>query len=94
MADWGPTVAQELRNDVKFALGFKVGKKLRPLTYTERDLVAAAIVDHIKLCNWKVERGPPISRRVGHSKRFSRSRNEGRLGARSGSWRPRARVMV
>jgi hypothetical protein len=61
MADWGPTVAQELRNDVKFALGFKVGKKLRPLTYTERDLVAAAIVDHIKLCNWKVERGPPWS---------------------------------
>jgi hypothetical protein len=24
-------------------------------------LVAAAIVDHIKLCNWKVERGPPWS---------------------------------
>ncbi len=59
MAEWGPTVADELRNDVKFALGFKVEKKLRPLMDAERDMVAAAIVDHIKLCNWKVERGPP-----------------------------------
>jgi hypothetical protein len=31
----------------------------RPLTDTERDMVAEAIVEHIKLCNWKVERGPP-----------------------------------
>lgn len=55
----GPTVAEELRRDVRFALGWKVGKKLRPLTDTERDMVADAIVEHIRLCNWKVERGPP-----------------------------------
>jgi hypothetical protein len=58
MPDWGPTVAEELRRDVRFALGFKVGKKLRPLTDVERDIVADAIVEHIRLCNWKVERGP------------------------------------
>ncbi len=40
-----------------FALTFKVGKSRRPLTDTERDMVADAIVDHIKLCNWKVEGG-------------------------------------
>ena len=59
MADWGPTVADELRRDVRFALGWKVGKKLRPLTDTERDMAAAAILEHIRLCNWKIERGPP-----------------------------------
>jgi hypothetical protein len=59
MAEWGPTVAEELRRDVRFALTFKVGKSRRPLTDTERDMVADAIVDHIKLCNWKVERGAP-----------------------------------
>jgi len=57
MAVWGPAVAEELRRDVRFALTFKVGKSLRPLTDTERDMVADAIVDHIKLCNWKVEGG-------------------------------------
>ena len=31
-----------------------------PLTDTERDIVAAAIVEHIRLCNWKVERGAPL----------------------------------
>jgi hypothetical protein len=45
MPDWGPTVAEELRRDVRFALGFKVGKKLRPLTDVERDIVADAIVE-------------------------------------------------
>jgi hypothetical protein len=55
---WPPNVAEELRNDVRFALGWKIGKKLRPLTDTERDMVAAAIVEHIRLCNWRVERGP------------------------------------
>jgi hypothetical protein len=29
------------------------------LTDTERDMVAAAIVEHIRLCSWNVERGPP-----------------------------------
>jgi hypothetical protein len=59
MAEWGPTVANELRRDVRFALGWKVGKKLRPLTDTEREMAADAIVEHIRLCNWKIERGPP-----------------------------------
>jgi hypothetical protein len=27
--------------------------------HVERDMVADAIVEHIKLCNWTVERGPP-----------------------------------
>jgi hypothetical protein len=49
----------ELRNDVRFALSFKVGRKQQPLTDTERDRVAAAIVEHIRLCNWRVEREPP-----------------------------------
>ena len=31
----------------KFALRFKVGRKQQPLT----DMVAAAIVEHIRLCN-------------------------------------------
>jgi hypothetical protein len=56
---WPPTVTEELRNDVRFALRFKVGRKQQPLTDTERDMVAAAIVEHIRLCNWRVERGPP-----------------------------------
>jgi len=56
VADWGPTVADELRRDVRFALGWKVGQKLRPLTDTERDMAAAAILEHIRLCNWKIER--------------------------------------
>jgi hypothetical protein len=38
----------------RFALGWKVGKKLRPLTDTERDMVAEPIVEHIRLCNWKI----------------------------------------
>ena len=59
MAVWGPAVAEELRRDVRFALTFKVGKSRRPLTDTERDMVADAIVQHIRLCNWKVERGAP-----------------------------------
>jgi hypothetical protein len=54
---WAPTVTEELRNDVRFALGWKVGKMLRPVTDTERDMVAAAIVEHIRLCYWRVERG-------------------------------------
>jgi hypothetical protein len=33
-----------LRNDVRFALRFKVGKRQQPLTDVERDMVAAAIV--------------------------------------------------
>ena len=56
---WPPNVTEELRNDVRFALRFKVGRKQQPLNEKERDMVAAAIVEHIRMCNWKVERGPP-----------------------------------
>ena len=62
---WAPTVTEELRNDVRFALTFKVGRKQQPLTDTERDIVAAAIVEHIRLCNWRVERGPSWGRVCG-----------------------------
>jgi hypothetical protein len=48
-----------LRNNVRFALRFKIGRKQQSLTDAERDMVAAAIVEHIRLCNWKVERGSP-----------------------------------
>jgi hypothetical protein len=48
---WGPTITDELRNEVRFALRFKVGRNQQPLTDTERDMVAAAIVEHIRLCN-------------------------------------------
>jgi hypothetical protein len=58
MPEWGPTVADEWPGRA-LRVGWKVGKKLRPLTDTERDMVADAIVEHIRLCNWKVERGPP-----------------------------------
>jgi hypothetical protein len=54
-----PTRTEELRNDVRFALRFEVGRKQQPPTDTERDMVAAAIVEHIRLCNWKVERAAP-----------------------------------
>jgi hypothetical protein len=40
-------------------LTFKVGRSRRPLTDTERDMVADAIVEHLQLANWKIERGPP-----------------------------------
>ena len=54
-----PTRTEELRNDVRFALRFEVGRKQQPPTDTERDIVAAAMVEHIRLCNWKVERAAP-----------------------------------
>jgi hypothetical protein len=37
MAEWGPTVAEELRRDVRFALTFKACKSRRPLADAERD---------------------------------------------------------
>jgi hypothetical protein len=59
MAAWGPTVADKLRSDIRFALVFKVGRRRRPLTDVERDMVAHGIVEHLKLCNWRIEHGPP-----------------------------------
>ena len=38
---WAPTITEELRNDLRFALRFKVGRKQQPLTDTERDMVMA-----------------------------------------------------
>jgi hypothetical protein len=72
MAERGPTVAEELRRDVRFALTFKVGKSRRPLTDT--GMVADAIVDHIKLCNWRSSAG-----RRGVGLRISQE-NESRTG--------------
>jgi hypothetical protein len=42
---WAPTVTEELRNDVPFALRFKVGRKQQPLTDTERDMVRGCRTD-------------------------------------------------
>jgi hypothetical protein len=58
---WEPSVAEKLRSDVRFALVFKVGRKRRPLTDSDRDLAAHAIVEHLKLCNWRIEPGPPAT---------------------------------
>ena len=52
-------MAEELRKDVRFAVRFEVGRKQQSPSDTERDMVAAAIVEHIRLCNWKVERAAP-----------------------------------
>jgi hypothetical protein len=40
---WPGAEVEELSNDVRFALRFKVGRKQQPLTDIERDMVAAAI---------------------------------------------------
>jgi hypothetical protein len=42
MSDLGPSVAEELHRNVRFALTFKIGNSRRPLTDVERDLVARA----------------------------------------------------
>jgi hypothetical protein len=44
---------------VRFALTFKVGRSPRPLTDAERDLVVAAVVEHLQLANWEIRKGPP-----------------------------------
>jgi hypothetical protein len=44
---------------VRFALTFKVGRSRRPLTDAERDMVSAAVVEHLQLANWVIEKGPP-----------------------------------
>ena len=54
---WPPTVTEELRNDVRFALGSRSAENSSPSQTPERDMVAAAIVEHIRLCNWRVEWG-------------------------------------
>lgn len=59
MPAWSPEIVKAVQSDVRFALTFKVGRSRRPLTEIERDMVAAAIVEHLQLANWKIERGPP-----------------------------------
>jgi len=61
MVYWEPGIAKKLWCDIRFALVFKVGRRRRPLTDPERDLAARAIVEHLKLCNWKIELGPPAT---------------------------------
>ncbi len=59
MPRWPAEIARQVAADVRFALTFKVGRSRRPLTDTERDLVAAAVVEHLQLANWLIERGEP-----------------------------------
>jgi hypothetical protein len=59
MPRWPDKIAEAVIFDVSFALNFKVGRSLRPLTALERKVVAKTIVDHLQLTNWVIERGPP-----------------------------------
>jgi hypothetical protein len=59
MPTWPPEIAKKVAYDVSFALTFKVGRSLRPLTDLERRVVAKTIVDYLQLSNWMIERGPP-----------------------------------
>ena len=59
MPRWPDKIAAAVTFDVAFALDFKVGPTLRPLTDLERRVVAKTIVDYLQLSNWVIERGPP-----------------------------------
>ena len=59
MPRWPDKIAAAVIFDVSFALNFKVGRTLRPLTDLERKVVAKNIVDYLQLSNWVIERGPP-----------------------------------
>jgi hypothetical protein len=50
---WAPTVTEELRNGL--CSGSRSAES-NPVTDVERDMVAATIVEQIRLCNWNVER--------------------------------------
>ena len=57
---WPPTaVTEELRNDVALHCGSRSAENSSPSQTPERDMVAAAIVEHIRRRNWRVQRGPP-----------------------------------
>ena len=58
MPRWSDKIAAAVTFDVSFALNFKVGRTLRPLTDLERKVVAKNIVDYLQLSNWVIERGP------------------------------------
>ena len=59
MPRWSEKSEKAVTFDVAFALNFKVGRTLRPLTDLERKVVAKNIVDYLQLSNWVIERGPP-----------------------------------
>ena len=59
MPRWPDKIAKAVTFDVAFALDFKVGRSLRPLSDLERKVVARNIVDYLQLSNWVIERGPP-----------------------------------
>lgn len=67
MPRWPLDIARQVAADVRFALTFKVGRSRRPLTDAERDLVAAAVVEHLQLANWEIQRGPPATSRGAYS---------------------------
>ena len=46
MPRWPDKIAEAVMFDLAFALNFKVGRTLRPLTDLERKVVAKNIVDH------------------------------------------------
>jgi hypothetical protein len=59
MPRWPDKIVKAVTFDVAFALDFKVGRTLRPLTDLERKVVAKTIVDYLQLSNWVIQRGPP-----------------------------------
>jgi hypothetical protein len=59
MPRWPAALARQVADDVRFALTFRVGRSRRPLTDAERDLVAAAVVEHLQLTNWEIRKGSP-----------------------------------
>ena len=67
MPRWPIDLARRVADDVRFALTFKVGRSRRPLTDAERELVAAAVVEHLQLTNWEIRKGPPATARGAYS---------------------------
>lgn len=53
---------QDLSRDIRFALGKSPARKLG----NDRDLVAKAIVEHLKLCLWQFTRGQPAGFFIRH----------------------------
>jgi hypothetical protein len=64
------TTAQDLRFCVKMGLWkglARIRGMRRALTDDEQDTVAKEIVEHLELCNWKMEPGEPLR---GHGSNF------------------------
>ena len=60
MPRWPNDIARQVAADVRYALAFKVGRSRRPLTDQERDAVAVAVVEHLQLTNWVIEKGDSV----------------------------------